>query len=222
MKDLTVIFDLDGTMVDTAPDLIAATNYTLRLIGLGPVAEAVIEPGVAHGSRAMISAAMGSLGLEPPAEELSRLVDEFIDYYRDNIAVHSRPFPGFTRSAETLVAGGARLGICTNKREDLARKLIGELALDHLFAAIIGADTLPVRKPHGDHLLGAISAAGGDASRAVMVGDASADAGAARNANVPFVAVSFGYGEKPVEVLKPDAIIDSFDALIPAIRKVLR
>ena len=219
MKDLTVIFDLDGTMVDTRGDLIAAANHTLALAGVGPVDEAVIEPGVAYGSKPMIVAAMQSLGLEPPAEELSRLVEAFIDYYGEHIAVHSRPFPGFTRAAETLIAEGARLGICTNKREHLAKRLIAELKLDHLFAAIIGADTLPVRKPDGRHILGTIEAAGGDPSRAVMIGDALADAGAARDANVPFIAVSFGYGE-PVELLKPDAVIDSFDELIPVIHSL--
>jgi phosphoglycolate phosphatase len=219
MKDLTVIFDLDGTMVDTRGDLIAAANHTLALAGVGPVEEAVIEPGVAYGSRPMIVAAMQSLGLEPPAEELARLVGEFIDYYGKHIAVHSRPFPGFTRSAEALIAEGARLGICTNKREHLAKRLIAELRLDDLFAAIIGAETLPVRKPDGRHILGTIEAAGGDPARAVMIGDSLADAGAARDAKVPFIAVSFGYGE-PVPVLEPDAIIDHFDELIPAIRKL--
>ena len=221
MRDATIVFDLDGTMIDTAPDLIAATNYTLGQAGMPPVAERIIEPAVAIGAKAMISAAMASLGRTAEQQELARMTELFIGYYRDNIAVHSRAFPGLEAALQALTAEGAMLAVCTNKREELARKLLAELRLDTVFSAIAGADTFPVRKPDGRHLLGTIGAAGGNPARAVMIGDSLADAGAARNANVPFIAVSFGYGEKPPEVLGPDAIIDRFDDLIPALRALL-
>jgi phosphoglycolate phosphatase len=221
MQDATIVFDLDGTMIDTAPDLIAATNYALGRLGLPPVAEHIIEPAVGIGAKAMISTAMAAHGRSAEPPELDRLTELFIDYYRDNIAVHSRPYPGLEAALEALAAGGARLAVCTNKRDELARKLLAELRLDGLFAAIAGAGTFPVRKPDAGHLLGTIEAAGGDPARAIMIGDSSADSLAARNARVGFIAVSFGYGEKPPEVLEPDAIIDSFDELIPTLMLLL-
>jgi len=220
MKDLTVIFDLDGTMVDTAPDLIAATNYTLDRFGLAPVEARVIQPAVGLGSKALILAAMNELGRAVDAETLSRMTDEFIDYYGDNIATGSRIFPGLVEALVILRDEGARLGVCTNKREALTLKLLAELRLDQYFDAVAGAETFPVRKPDAGHLLGTIAMAGGDPARAVMIGDSSVDAGAARNAKVPFVAVSFGYGETPEE-LEPDAVIHSFADLIPVLRDLL-
>jgi phosphoglycolate phosphatase len=220
MKDLTVIFDLDGTMVDTAPDLIAATNYTLDRFGLAPVEARVIQPAVGLGSKALILAAMNELGRAVDAETLSRMTDEFIDYYGDNIATGSRIFPGLVEALVILRDEGARLGVCTNKREALTLKLLAELRLDQYFDAVAGAETFPVRKPDAGHLLGTIAMAGGDPARAVMIGDSSVDAGAARNAKVPFVAVSFGYGETPEE-LEPDAVIHSFADLIPVLGELL-
>lgn len=218
MKDLTVIFDLDGTMVDTAPDLIAATNYTLGRFGMAPVEARIIQPAVGLGSRAMILAAMDELGRTADPETLSRMTDQFIDYYGDNIAIGSRIFPGLVGALIALREKGARLGVCTNKREALTLKLLAALRLDQYFDAIAGADTFPVRKPDAGHLLGTIAMAGGDPARAVMIGDSATDAGAARNAKVPFVAVSFGYAEMPVEDLEPDAVVHSFADLMPVLR----
>jgi phosphoglycolate phosphatase len=222
MKDATVIFDLDGTMVDTAPDLIAATNHALGRFGMAPVEAHIIRPAVGLGAKAMIQAAMNERGRAPDAETLSTMTRQFIDYYSANIAVRSRFFPGFTEALALLRAEGARVGVCTNKRESLALKLLAELRLDHAFDAIAGSDTFPVRKPDAGHLLGTIAMAGGDPARAVMIGDSSVDAGAARNAKVPFVAVGFGYGESPVEVLEPNAVIHSFADLVPLLRELFR
>ncbi len=218
MKDLTVIFDLDGTMVDTAPDLIAAANYTLSRFGMAPVEERVIQPAVGLGARAMILAAMNELGHTADPETLSRMTDQFIDYYGDNVAIGSRIFPGLVEALVVMREEGARLGVCTNKREALTLKLLAALRLDQYFDAIAGADTFPVRKPDAAHLLGTIAMAGGDPARAIMIGDSATDAGAARNAKVPFVAVSFGYAEMPVEDLEPDAVIHSFADLVPLLR----
>jgi phosphoglycolate phosphatase len=218
MQDMTVIFDLDGTMVDTAPDLIAATNHTLGQFGMAPVEARIIQPALSLGAKAMIRAAMNELGRVADEDMLSVMTERFVEYYSDNIAVSSRIFPGLVEALVVLRDEGARLGVCTNKREALTLKLLAELRLDRYFDAIAGADTFPVRKPDEGHLLGTIAMAGGDSSRAVMIGDSATDAGAARNAKVPFVAVSFGYAESPVEDLEPDAVIHSFADLLPALR----
>ena len=221
MRDMTVIFDLDGTMVDTAPDLIAATNHTLGQFGMAPVEARIIQPALSLGAKAMIHAAMNELGRVADEDMLSVMTERFVEYYSDNIAVSSRIFPGLVEALVILRDEGARLGVCTNKRGALTLKLLAELQLDRYFHAIAGADMFPVRKPDARHLLGTIAMAGGDLSRAVMIGDSATDAGAARNAKVPFVAVSFGYGESPVEDLKPDAVIHSFADLLPALRALL-
>ena len=218
MKDATVIFDLDGTMVDTAPDLIAATNHVLGLSGLAPVEARILQPIISIGAQRMIQAAMTERGRAPDAETLSLMMRQFIAFYSDNIAVHSRIFPGLVEAVSALRQDGVRLGVCTNKREALTLKLLAALGLDQHFDAIAGADTFPVRKPDAGHLLGTIAMAGGDPMRAVMIGDSSVDAGAARNAGVPFVAVSFGYGESPVESLRPDAVIHALADLLPTLR----
>jgi len=221
MKDITVVFDLDGTMIDTAPDLIAATNDTLGVFGMPPVEEHIIEPAVGLGAKSMLHTAMLSLGREPQPEALTRMTEHFIDYYADHIAVKSRPFPGLEDVLQTLRGRGAKLAVCTNKRENLALLLMAELRLDHYFAAIAGADRFPVRKPDPGHLLGTIKAAGGKHQRSVMIGDSQADAKAAQSAGIPFIAVTFGYGERPVEVMKPDAIIAHFDELPDVIDRLI-
>lgn len=221
MRDLTVVFDLDGTMVDTAPDLISALDHLLGKLGLPPSDPEVALPEVGHGARAMIDKAIHALGHKVSPQDLDPMVEDFIAYYRDNIAVKSRPFPGFEDEARWLSAQGARLAVCTNKREELARKLLRELRLDGLFLSIVGGDSLAVRKPHPDHLLATIKAAGGDASRAVMVGDSAADVDAARAAGVPVIAVDFGYSGEPVKALKPDAIIHHFNELRGALERIL-
>lgn len=220
MKDLTVIFDLDGTMIDTAPDLIAVTNHLLDRLGLAAVDEHIIQPAVATGARAMIEAAMTERGQATNPDMLDAMTEQFVKYYAENIAVHSRVFGGFSDAIAQLRESGARLGVCTNKRHSLTMKLLAELGLDRSFDAIAGADYFPVRKPDPGHLLGTIALAGGDPKRAVLIGDSATDAAAARNANVPFVAVSFGYCDGPVEALKADAIIDSFAELVPALDRM--
>lgn len=220
MQDATIIFDVDGTMIDTAPDLIVATNFVLAGHGLAPAPAEIILREVSSGAKAMIRAAMASHGPAPSEDELIPMVENFVDFYRENISVNSRAFPYFIEAAEELQRRGAILAVCTNKREDLARKLLSELKVDHYFTAITGGDTFTVRKPHPAHLLGTISAAGGSAGRAIMVGDSSADGGAARGSGVPFIAVSFGYGEPP-ETLAADIVIDSFADLVEAAERLI-
>jgi phosphoglycolate phosphatase len=221
LRDATILFDLDGTMIDTAPDLIHAANHVLEANELGSVPTRVIQPAVGYGARATIRAAMEFLGRDPSEDELTRMTEQFTAYYAANIRVDSREFPGLTPALETLKAEGALIGVCTNKRERLAKSLLNALGIDHYFQAIAGRDTFPKCKPDPAHVLETIRMAGGDAARSVMIGDSSADSLAAQGAGVPFVGVSFGYGESPIEVLKPDAVVHSLTDLIPTLRSLL-
>jgi phosphoglycolate phosphatase len=221
LRGATILFDLDGTIIDTAPDLIHAANHTLALKGLPSVGAEIVRPAVSHGARGMIRAAMESLGHEVADDELTRMTAQFTAYYSENILVDSRPFPGLAGAMEALRSEGAVLAVCTNKREVLARKLLALLEIDSAFQAIAGGDTFTKSKPDPVHVLETIRLAGGDPARAVMIGDSSADSLAAQGAGVPFIGVTFGYGESPIQVLKPDAVIDSFADLAPAIRGLL-
>ena len=221
LQGATIVFDLDGTMIDTAPDLIHAANHALERNGMARVPARIIQPAVGYGARAMIRTAMEHLGRSPEDDELTAMTEQFVAYYGDNILVDSRAFPGLVAAMDVLRDEGAILAVCTNKREPLAKKLLAGLELDSYFDFIAGRETFSKSKPDPVHILETIAAAGGNPRRAVMVGDSSADGDAAKAAGVPFIAVSFGYGESPVEVLEPDAIIHSLTDLLPALRRLL-
>ncbi len=221
MRDATLVFDLDGTLVDTAPDLVAATNHVLADLGLPGVSEHALRPLIGHGARFMVEHAMGPDAAKLSEDERKRLVDLFLDYYAANIAVGSRPFEGTVTALERLKGAGAKLAVCTNKAEATSRRLLEALGLSPLFSAVAGRDTFPVFKPHPDHLLGTIRLAGGEASRAVMVGDSRIDIATAKAAGVPVVAVTFGYTDTPVRELSPDRAIDHYDELEAAIVALL-
>lgn len=221
MRGATVVFDLDGTMIDTSGDLTAALNHLLAKMGLPATSAGMVGATAGAGARAMIEKAATALNRHLDPAEMDPLVDDFIAYYSDHIAVNSKPFPGFEEALAWLASEGARLAVCTNKREDLAIKLLRELDLERHFHAIIGGNTLAVRKPDPGHLAGAIAAAGGVLNRSVMVGDSKADIAAARGAGVPVIAVSFGYADEPVANLQPDYIIHHFEELRPALKALL-
>lgn len=207
------VFDLDGTLVDTAPDLLAALNVVLADADVAPISEQLGRRMIGHGAKAMIAGALRHHGLPITEERLAPMHEQFLDFYTGNIAVHSRPFPDVVETLDRLAAAGVALAVCTNKLEMLARQLLDELGLSHRFAAIVGPDTLDVRKPDPGHVLGAIDLAGGDPLRAVMVGDSGLDVTAARRAEIFAVAVDFGYPEEPVETLGADAVISHFEEL---------
>lgn len=223
-SDLTghvIVFDLDGTLVDTAPDLAAATNFVLGLKGLAPVDLAEIHPLIGHGSRAMIGAGLKVHGCTVNEAELTRLHEQFLEFYAANLAVGSRPFEHVTELIVELKARGARLAVCTNKVERLSKLLLRALALDEHFACIAGRDTFAESKPSPLHLTSTIAAAGGDPARAVMVGDSDVDIATARAARVPSIAVTFGYTPRPVRELGADAVIDHYREFLPALARVL-
>jgi phosphoglycolate phosphatase len=217
----TIVFDLDGTLVDTAPDLIATLNTILGRAGLPPVDFAAARNMVGGGARHMIERGLRAEGLIPVAAEVERMVGQFIEHYAAHIADHSRPFPGVEDALDELVGGGCRLAVCTNKLEWLSLKLLGTLGLTDRFAAICGADTFGVQKPDAAILHGTVARAGGHSDRAIMVGDAITDIAVARAAGIAVIAVDFGYSETPVAALAPDRIVSSFERLPAAVFALL-
>jgi len=209
----TVVFDLDGTMIHTAPDLIRATNHVMAGSGLPPAPAEIITPAVSGGARAMITAALHHAGHPPDSIEMDPLLDMFSQFYIANIAEESHPFPGLIDSLDYFAAARVFLGVCTNKRQANADLLLQTLKLDGYFAVVLGADALAVRKPHPDHVLTTIARLGGDPARAVMVGDSAPDIEAARAAGIPAIAVTHGYSEEPIESLAPDRIVASLSEL---------
>lgn len=217
----TIAFDLDGTLVDTAPDLLGALNHVLGDAGLAPVDLPTIATLIGNGARAMMEKGFGVQGVTLPAAEMDAAFDRFIAYYVDNIAVGSRPFDGCPEALDALLDAGATLCVCTNKRQGLSDQLLEELGLSGRFAAVLGADRATNRKPHQDHVFEAIAAAGGKPERALFVGDSRTDERAARNAGLPFLFVTFGYEAEAIEDIAPDSVIGHYSELVPAL-SVLR
>jgi phosphoglycolate phosphatase len=215
------VFDLDGTLVDTAPDLLATLNVVLTASGYQPMPAEKTYGAIGQGSRVMIERALEYQDINVDDATLQRMHEHYLDHYVENIAVSSRPFDGVVDLLDRLSGEGVRLAVCTNKLEGLSVRLLTELGLADRFAAIVGADTLDVRKPDPGHVLGTIERAGGDKTRAIMVGDSRADIDAAKAAGVPVIAVDFGYTETPVRELGPDHIISHYDALYELAAPVL-
>ena len=216
-----IAFDLDGTLVDTAPDLVGTLNVILGEEGLAPLAMEHARDLIGHGARRLLERGFQAAGEPLEADRMGGLFDRFIARYHDHIADESRPFPGCVAALEALKTKGARLAVCTNKPTALSNALLQALDLGRLFDAVVGPDAAPAAKPDPRHLEAAVTAAGGDLSRAIMVGDAATDAGAARAAKVPLILVSFGYTETPAAELQPDVLIDHYDALPAACLRLL-
>jgi phosphoglycolate phosphatase len=216
-----VAFDLDGTLVDSAPDLIGSLNVVLHEKRLPTLSLKQARVMVGRGARAMIEQGFAAAGEPLDPGETSALVRRFIAIYRERIAFESRPFEGVETALADLAGAGARLCVCTNKFTDLSVALLDALDLSRHFAAVIGPDLSPAPKPDPRHLITAVEAAGGDARRAVMVGDSAADVGAARAAGVPSIVVSFGYTEIAPAELGGDWLIEHFSELPPLVARLL-
>jgi phosphoglycolate phosphatase len=222
LAGVTAVFDLDGTLVDTAPDILRALEVVIGQRGLAaPPAEAM-RLMVGHGARVLIERASAAHGVVWPTVELDTLTEEFVAVYAADIARASRPFPGVEDALARLEGDGARLAVCTNKRTRLAVQLLDALGLAKRFAAIVGPDAAQHRKPSGDHYRAAVSAASGTVARSVMIGDSSTDVGAARDAGAPCIAVRFGYCEEGADALGADLLIDHFDELHGAVQQLMR
>ena len=211
----TVAFDLDGTLVDSAPDLVKALNQVLGEQGLTPLPYETARSMVGRGAKWLIEQGYAATGLPLSPDNSPALVERFIAVYRARIADESRAFPGVPEALEALAHAGSELVVCTNKRTDMAIALLDALDLSRHFTAIVGADAAPAAKPDARHLLYAIDQVGGDAAHALMVGDSITDVSAAKNAGVPVVVTSFGYTDIPPADLGADGMIDHYDQLPP-------
>ncbi|UTD29707.1 HAD family hydrolase [Bradyrhizobium sp. WD16] len=216
-----VVFDLDGTLVDTAPDLVSALNHVLDREGLRPLPLASARKMIGAGARRMLERGLEADGRAVEPGDLDRLTADFIGFYAEHIADLSRPFEGVVDTLDHLAQRGFLLAVCTNKLEWLSRRLLDQLGLTEHFAAICGADTFGVSKPDPAILRQTIARAGGSLKAAVMVGDSGPDVGVARRAGVPVIGVDFGYTEIPIAELAPDTIISAMVELPRALRDLL-
>jgi phosphoglycolate phosphatase len=215
-----IVFDLDGTLVDTAPDLISALNYVLAREGLPPVPVDAARNMIGAGARKLIERGLESEDRQVTPAELARLTEDFIAHYAEHIADESRPFDGLEGALDDLTSLGCRFAVCTNKLEWLSKRLLDRLNLSRRFAAICGADTFGVAKPDPAILRQTVARAGSELSATIMVGDAGTDIGVARRAGVPVIGVSFGYTEVPIAELKPDRIIHHMSELTAAVKSL--
>jgi phosphoglycolate phosphatase len=214
---LTIVFDLDGTLIDTAPDLIDTLNLVLGEESLPVVPFATARNMIGGGAKAMIERALAADGRSCSPKEVDHLYKTFIAHYAAHIADRSRPFPKLETTLEHLTAAGHRLAVCTNKLEWLSIRLLQTLKLAQYFSAICGQDTFGMQKPDPEMFRRTVRRAGGEASRAIMIGDSKADIATARAARVPVIAVDFGYSDVPIKALEPDRVISSYADLPAAI-----
>ena len=215
MQRPIIVFDLDGTLIDTAPDLLESLNHSLAAGDLPAVDEIGFKGFVGHGGRVMIERAFAARQKALAVAEHDRLHSLFVDHYTTNIPGKSRPYPGVLPAIARFEEAGYLLAICTNKYEANSLALIEALGLTKHFAAIAGQDTFAFRKPDPRHLLETIRRAGGDPDRAVMVGDSQTDIDTAKAAGIPVVAVDFGYTDRHVSEFEPSRVISHFDELTP-------
>lgn len=222
MSHPILVFDLDGTLVDTAPDLIDTLNALFRREGIAPVAFEEARQFIGGGARMLIERGLAAIGRSVQPKEMDLLYAEYVESYADRIAELSRPFPGLECALDMLAERGFRFAVCTNKLERLSVKLLDALDLSRRFTVICGQDTFGIQKPDPRILEKTIAAAGGNMSGAVMIGDSGTDIATARAAQVPVIAVDFGYTDTPVHELDPDRVISHFDQLPAAVSDVVQ
>lgn len=218
--NISVVCDLDGTLVDTAPDLMIAANFVLESAGFLPITPIALRSAMSHGARRIIENGLNEQGVVLEADRVDSLTRELLNYYRYNFSKESRIYDGVFETLYFLKKNGACLSVCTNKVEQLARNVLKSLDIDNFFDAICGRDTFSVCKPHPDHLLNTIASAGGDARRAVMVGDSGVDIATAKAADILIIAVSYGYCDTAVSDMSPAMVINRFEALPAAISAI--
>ena len=215
---LTLVFDLDGTLAETAPDLIDALNHVLAFDGIEAVPVEAARSLLGAGGRALIQRGYARAGRELSTQKLDGLFVKFLDFYNDHIADKSTLFPGVRECLDRCKAEGWRLAVCTNKMEFSSKLLLGKLGALDDFAFVCGQDTFGVAKPDPKPLIETVARSGGRLERAVMVGDSVTDIKTARAAGMPVVAVDFGYTDVPVTELGPDRVISHFDVLFETVR----
>ena len=221
MTSPALVFDLDGTLVDTAPDLIGALNAVLVAQGRSTVKIGDVRHLVGHGAYVMLDRAMQMTGDAVAPGRLPGLVDAFVAHYRTHIAAESRPFPGVEDTLAALQADGARMGVLTNKPQTLTDLLIPALGFTRFFRAIHGAGKLEVVKPDARVFHHVVEEMGGEGSGTVMIGDSGTDVATARAAGVPSIVLTYGYSPEPVETLGADRVTDDFRAIPRLVRELL-
>lgn len=218
----TVVFDLDGTLADTSGDLIAAANACFRAMGEGDLLDPAADAGTAlRGGRAMLTLGLTRLGRGRDVDEVDRQYPVLLEAYGQAIATHTVLYPGAMEAVEALKTQGYKVAICTNKPEALADQLLRKMGILDAFGAMIGADTLPVRKPDPEPLREAVRRAGGEPNRCLLVGDSETDRETSRAAGVPSVLVTFAPPGRAVAALEPEAMIDHFDELVDVTQRLL-
>ncbi|MCO6186331.1 HAD family hydrolase [Rhizobium sp. L1K21] len=222
MLQPVIVFDLDGTLLDTAPGIMASLNHVIAREGLEPVDYKDVTFLVGQGARATIERAYALRNAELDPERMPELLDIFIAHYLEEMPGECTPFPGVIEALGRLKDEGFKLAVCTNKLETLARPLLDLMNMTSWFDAITGGDTFSVKKPDPGHLLGTIAAAGGTFPHAVMIGDSINDIKAAANAHIPSIGVPFGYTDLPIETFSPTHVIQHFDELtVDLVRQLL-
>ncbi len=215
----TLLFDLDGTLVETAPDLHAALNHTLESKGLEPVSIETIRMMIGDGAKALIRKGLSWNNAPVDEHEVDEILwPRFLDHYIDNICRLSRPYDQSVETLGYLQDQGAQLAVCTNKAQDLAERVLAGLELSGFFSATLGGDAATSKKPHAAHIEETVNLAGGRMDRAIMVGDSHTDERAARNAKLPFVFVTFGYGALTGDPYEPLRSVDHWSEMASALK----
>ena len=215
-----LVFDLDGTLAETAGDLIGTLNFILAREGIPPVDLAQARFMLGAGAKALIERGYAAQNVPLAPAKLQQLFGDFLAHYEAHIADESFLFPGVVEALDRFAAAGWDFAVCTNKIEAPARKLLVALGVAHRFRAIVGQDTFAIAKPDPRILEQTIVMAGGVVESAIMVGDSHTDIATARRLGIPVVAVDFGYTDTPVSELGPDRVISHFDALWDAVAEL--
>lgn len=220
MSSPLLVFDLDGTLLETAPDLVGTLNEILTEEGLQPIPLSTAKTYIGQGAKMMIEKGFAANGATAGDGRANELMPVFLDKYEARIARETYAFPGLLDALDRLQQEGWDFAVCTNKHERLARILLEELGLTNRFVAITGGDSFAHKKPHPEHLLKTVELAGASPEDTIMVGDSRSDIDAAKAASIPVIAVDFGYTPVPVDQLGPDVVISHFDQIDEAIRTI--
>ena len=213
-----ILFDLDGTLIDSAPDLVGTLNIILKRHGRTTLTISAVKKLVGNGARALLEQGFKETGA--PAENLDALTVEFIETYVPNCAVLSRPFSGVIETLDTFANSGYRMAVCTNKPQAPSETILTELGLMQYFEVVVGGDFFPMRKPDPQHLLGALQLMDAPENPAIMVGDSYNDVASARNAGMPVIVVTYGYTTTPAHELGGDILVDHFSDIVTAIARI--
>lgn len=215
-----VVFDLDGTLVDTAPDILSYMNEMLAELGRPKLDPQAVRPMIGDGVKSLLLRGLEASGGVPDDLDIDGLFQRYLARYTEEPVKQSRPYDGVIDALDTLNAAGVRLGVCTNKPQQATDRLLSRLGLDRYFISVIGSDTLPVKKPDPGHLLGVLAELNVNPARAALVGDSETDLKTANAAGTPCVLVSFGYTKIPACDLGADHVIDHFADLIPVLTSI--